>query len=126
MKKFIVTTTLVVVGVMVMGCFGRLKPDIDPNLGATRCRILDEYCHWAQEKICCEGLACEGDWIWGENRKCVPIERCIKTGGRCNFISDPCCYPARCTSLSDQGRCQVPKLGLDVHQNDASSEISTY
>ncbi|KAF4378300.1 hypothetical protein F8388_010739 [Cannabis sativa] len=57
MKKFMVMA--LVVGVMVVGCFGRLQPDIHLNMVPNRCRVPGEYCHWAQDKYCCEGLQCE-------------------------------------------------------------------
>uniref|UniRef100_A0A803Q903 Uncharacterized protein n=1 Tax=Cannabis sativa TaxID=3483 RepID=A0A803Q903_CANSA len=126
MKKLIIVMALVV-GVMVVGCFGRLQPDIHLNLVPNRCMVPGEYCHVAQGKICCSGLYCEGEWFWGENRYCAPIHGCIETGGRCNFLSNPCCYPAICSSVSEKGTCQVPGKTLDDVQHSASSQnISTY
>ncbi|KAF4375857.1 hypothetical protein G4B88_002204 [Cannabis sativa] len=120
---------MLVVGVMIMGCFGRLQPDVDLNLepNVDRCMKPGEYCHIAQQKVCCGGLYCEGEWLWGENRYCAPIKNCIKIGASCNVMTRACCYPARCTSLSDKGTCQVFRNPLDDVQHSASSQnISTY
>ncbi|KAF4375859.1 hypothetical protein G4B88_002206 [Cannabis sativa] len=103
-----------VVGVMVVGCFGRLQPDIHLNLvpGNDRCRVPGEYCHWAQGKICCGGLKCEGERGWGENRRCEPVSGCKQAGEGCALLSDPCCYPMICSATS-QGECYTPGLALD-------------
>ncbi|KAM6554493.1 hypothetical protein CsatB_015255 [Cannabis sativa] len=125
MKKFMVMA--LVVGVMVVGCFGRLQPDIHLNLvpGNQRCRVPGEYCHWAEEKICCGGLYCEGEWGWGENRHCTPVPQCVQEGEHCAlFYPFPCCYPMRCSKDQD-GVCYNPGLALDVQQNASSSSSQT-
>uniref|UniRef100_A0A803Q909 Uncharacterized protein n=1 Tax=Cannabis sativa TaxID=3483 RepID=A0A803Q909_CANSA len=117
MKKFMVMA--LVVGVMVVGCFGRLQSDIHLTLvpGNERCRVPGEYCHWAQSKYCCEGLYCEGEWGWGENRRCVDDPYCLQAGSPCALLSSPCCYPMHCNSRERGGRCVTPGLALDVQQN---------
>ncbi|KAF4375860.1 hypothetical protein G4B88_002207 [Cannabis sativa] len=115
MKKFMVIA--LVVGVMVVGCFGRLQSDVHLNLVPNRCMVPGEYCHWAQHKTCCEGLHCEGERGWGENRKCVHVTNCLQAGYSCAALSPPCCYPMRCTSIQRGGLCATPGLELDVQQN---------
>ncbi|KAM6554490.1 hypothetical protein CsatB_015252 [Cannabis sativa] len=123
MKKFMVMA--LVVGVMVVGCFGRLQPDIHLNMVPNRCMVPGEYCHWAQDKYCCGGLYCAGEAWWGENRRCEPVPQCVKKGQHCALGSYPCCYPMLCTKNAD-GVCYNPGLALDVQQNaSSSSQTST-
>ena len=114
MKKFInATLILVIVGIstLVVGCYGD-----------DRCRVAGEFCHWAEGKICCGGLTCEGPII-GESRRCVPIPGCVPAGARCSLISNECCYPYQCSAMS-QGTC-LPRNKLLDFDNAAESVSSS-